>query len=416
MGALNPTMPNSIFPLTPASLPETAHAYPLPVRKALELAAHLRRGRLDVHMPDGKVMRVDNDNTGPGAEMYVRDLRFARRLVDGGDVGIAEAYFHGEWDTPNLVGFLELFCSNQHVMAKLMEGKPVLRFLQMVRHWLRANTKSGAKRNIHAHYDLGNAFYSAWLDPSMTYSSALYNDKTKTLTEAQTEKYRALARDMGLESGKSVLEIGCGWGGFAEVAARDFDCRVTGLTISREQFDFAQKRMFEAGLNEKVEIKYQDYRDETGTYDRIASIEMFEAVGESYWPTYFRQLHDRLNAGGKAGLQVITIDEGLFSNYRREMDFIRRYIFPGGMLPTNTILRDLGIQHGLKPTGERAFGLDYARTLAEWRVSFLNAWPKLTELGFDERFRRLWEYYLAYCEAGFRVGTIDVRQVVFAKP
>jgi len=212
-----------------------------------------------------------------------------------------------------------------------------------------------------------------------------------------------------------VLEIGCGWGGFEEYAAKEIGCRVTGLTISREQFDFAQERIFKAGLNEKVELKLQDYRDERGTYDRIASIEMFEAVGEEYWQTYFRQLRDRLKQGGMAGLQVITIDEQIFPRYRKELDFIRRYVFPGGMLPTGRIMRELGTKNGLSLAAERIFGHDYADTLVHWRDSFRSAWPQLTELGFDERFRRLWEYYLAYCEAGFRAETIDVRQMIFAR-
>jgi cyclopropane-fatty-acyl-phospholipid synthase len=212
-----------------------------------------------------------------------------------------------------------------------------------------------------------------------------------------------------------VLEIGCGWGGFAEFAAREIGCRVTGLTISREQFDFAERRIAEAGLSGRVEIKLADYRDETGLYDRVVSIEMFEAVGEAYWPAFFRQVRDRLKAGGRAALQVITIREESFDWYRREIDFIRRYVFPGGMLPSPTILRDLGVRSGLPMEDERIFGLDYAATLTHWRERFRAAWPELTPLGFDERFRRLWEYYLAYCEAGFRSGNIDVRQVVFAK-
>jgi cyclopropane-fatty-acyl-phospholipid synthase len=212
-----------------------------------------------------------------------------------------------------------------------------------------------------------------------------------------------------------VLEIGCGWGGFAEYAAREFGARVTGLTISKEQFDFATERMRKAGLEDRVEIKMQDYRDEKGLFDRIASIEMFEAVGEEYWPTYFSQLRDRLKEGGKAGLQVITIQDELFSSYKREIDFIRRYIFPGGMLPTPTIMRRMGNKHGLELSAERIFGLDYAVTLAHWRDRFRKAWPQLTPMGFDEHFRRMWEYYLAYCEAGFRAGTIDVRQMTFAK-
>jgi cyclopropane-fatty-acyl-phospholipid synthase len=284
----------------------------------------------------------------------------------------------------------------------------------MARHWMNRNTKAGSRRNIHAHYDLGNSFYGAWLDGSMTYSSALF-DESRDLVAGQQRKYAALAERTAIGPHHHVLEIGCGWGGFAEYAASEIGCKVTGLTISQEQYDFACKRIFEAGLNDKVDLKLQDYRDEKGAYDRIASIEMFEAVGEEYWPAYFQQVRERLKPGGFAGIQVITIEESLFGRYRRELDFIRRYVFPGGMLPTGAIMRDLGAKVGLSLHNERIFGRDYALTLVHWRERFRAAWPNLTPLGFDERFRRLWEYYLAYCEAGFRAGTIDVRQMVFAR-
>jgi cyclopropane-fatty-acyl-phospholipid synthase len=284
----------------------------------------------------------------------------------------------------------------------------------MARHWMNRNTRAGSRRNIHAHYDLGNTFYSAWLDGSMTYSSALF-DESRDLSAGQRRKYAALAERTAIGPNHHVLEIGCGWGGFAEYAASEIGCKVTGLTISQEQYDYACKRIFEAGLNEKVDLKLQDYRDEAGAYDRIASIEMFEAVGEEYWSTYFRQVRERLKPGGLAGIQVITIEESLFGRYRRELDFIRRYVFPGGMLPTGAIMRDLGAKVGLSLQNERVFGRDYALTLVHWRERFREAWPNLKPLGFDERFRRLWEYYLAYCEAGFRAGTIDVRQMVYAR-
>ncbi len=411
-----------LAPVSGEKVAPEAQAYPLAMRQALAFASKIECGTLDIQMPDGKVFRFTGPvRPDPQAVMVVKDLNFARRLLAGGDVGIAEAFMRGEWESPNLTHFLELFCANQPLIAKMLEGKPFVRIFQMMYHWLNRNTKSGSQRNIHAHYDLGNKFYSAWLDPSMTYSSALFQKGTDDrhdnldLEAGQRRKYQALAQDMGLQAHHHALEIGCGWGGFAEYAAKEIGCRVTGLTISQEQFDFAQKRMFEAGLNEKVTIKMQDYRDERGSYDRIASIEMFEAVGEAYWPAYFRQLRDRLTHDGIAGLQVITIQEDLFPRYRRELDFIRRYIFPGGMLPTPTILRNMGKKHGLHLSKELIFGRDYALTLAHWRDSFRAAWPDLTGLGFDERFRRLWEYYLAYCEAGFRTDTIDVRQLVFAK-
>jgi cyclopropane-fatty-acyl-phospholipid synthase len=392
-----------------------AKPYPFAVRQAFAFATLLENGRLDVDMPDGERFRFQGTRPGPQAHMIIRDLSFARRLAKGGELGIAEAFLSGEWDSPDLTQFLELFCVNQHVIARLLEGKPLVRLFQMARHWLNRNTRSGSRRNIHAHYDLGNSFYSAWLDKTMTYSSALFAGQTADLAAAQTAKYGALAKQIGLAPDHHVLEIGCGWGGFAEFAGREVGCRVTGLTISKEQFDFASKRIQAAGLGDRVDIKMLDYRDETGTFDRIASIEMFEAVGEEYWPTYFQQLRDRLTPSGVAGLQVITIQDALFKSYRSELDFIRRYVFPGGMLPTPTIMRDMGARYGLNLSAERAFGLDYARTLSHWRDRFRSAWPQLIPLGFDEQFRRLWEYYLSYCEAGFRAGTIDVRQMIFAK-
>jgi cyclopropane-fatty-acyl-phospholipid synthase len=389
--------------------------YPWRVRQALGFALMLERGALEIHLPDGCKLRFAGSESGPEAMMIVHDLDFARHLASGGEVGISEAFLHGHWESPNLTRFLELFCVNQPVIQRLLDGKPLVRFLQRMRHWMNRNTKAGSKRNIHAHYDLGNQFYSAWLDKTMTYSSALFTSQTGDLASAQTEKYANLAREIDLRPEHHVLEIGCGWGGFAEYAAREIGARVTGLTISKEQFDFATARMQAAGLSDRVTIKMLDYRDETGVFDRIASIEMFEAVGEQYWPAYFKQLRDRLVDGGKAGLQVITIQDALFEGYRRELDFIRRYIFPGGMLPTPTIMRNMGERHGLSLSREHVFGLDYAMTCAQWRDRFRAAWPQLTPLGFDEKFRRLWEYYLSYCEAGFRAGTIDVRQMVFAK-
>ena len=402
-------------PIHGAALETAARNYPFAIRQAFAFAGRLEKGALDVFMPDGRHFRFGGAAPGPQAAMMVKDLGFAKRLLGGGDLGIAEAYLRNEWETPDLTRFLQLFCANQPLIARMLEGKPLVRLLQMAGHWLNRNTRAGARRNIHAHYDLGNEFYASWLDPGMTYSSALYLGGERDLEKGQEAKYRALARDIGLQPGHHVLEIGCGWGGFAEFAAREIGCKVTGLTISQAQHDFAAARIQKAGLSGQVTLKLQDYRDEKGLYDRVASIEMLEAVGEAYWPGYFGQLRDRLKPQGRAGIQTITIQESIFKNYRREMDFIRRYIFPGGMLPTPTILRDMGRRVGLTVSGERAFGHDYATTLAQWRDAFRAAWPKLARLGFDERFRRLWEYYLAYCEAGFTAGMIDVRQMVFAK-
>jgi len=382
---------------------------------AFSYAARIRRGTLDITLPDGRQVRCGGAEPGPAAIMTVHSYKFAWRLMKAGDIGIAESYLRKEWDTPDLTQFLYIFCINHDLILPLFEQRTAMRFLQAVQHWFRRNTRGQAKRNIYAHYDIGNAFYKSWLDSSMTYSSALYEDGTSDLTAAQHNKYRRLAEAINLQPEQTVLEIGCGWGGFAEFAAKTYGVKVVGLTISQEQREFAQKRIFDAGLSERVEIRFQDYRDERGRYDRIASIEMIEAVGEEFWPKYFSQLRDRLLPGGLAGIQAITIRDSMFQTYRREVDFIQRYVFPGGMLPSPAVLKSLGDRFGIPVIRERIFGQDYARTLATWRDNFRQAWPNLKPLGFDERFRRLWEYYLAYCEAGFLSGNIDVRQVIFAK-
>jgi cyclopropane-fatty-acyl-phospholipid synthase len=402
--------------LTPDNVEAVLPDVPRLVRFAFQFVSKLRRGTLDVTLPDGRTVRCGGMEPGPSAQMTIYNYGFAWRLARGGDIGIAEAYLRREWDTPNLTQFLYIFCVNHDLIQAMLGNNPVARFVQLVRHWFNRNTKRQARRNIYAHYDIGNSFYSAWLDPSMTYSSALYEDGTNDLTAAQHNKYKRLAEAINLQPGQKVLEIGCGWGGFAEYVAKNYDAKVVGLTISTEQRDFAQRRIQAAGLSDKVEIRFQDYRDERGQYDRIASIEMIEAVGEEFWPQYFTQLRDRLAPGGLAGIQTITIQDKFFQAYRREVDFIQRYVFPGGMLPSPQVLKSLGDKFGVPVVRERIFGEDYAKTLATWRDNFRAAWPNLMPLGFDERFRRLWEYYLAYCEAGFLSGNIDVRQVVFAKP
>jgi cyclopropane-fatty-acyl-phospholipid synthase len=401
--------------VTRDNLAEMAANVPRIAKHAFGYALKIRKGQLTIRLPGGGAYVFEGREPGPAATFIVKDYGFARRLAMGGDIGFAEAYLRDEWDTPDLAAFLYLFATNYDAVQTMLTGRPLVRLWQIFRHFMNRNTKAGSKRNIHAHYDLGNRFYASWLDETMTYSSAIYAEGDNDLASAQRRKYANLAQMADIGPGDHVLEIGCGWGGFAEYAASEIGCKVTGLTISREQYDFAVARMAKAGLSDKVTIKLQDYRDETGVYDRIASIEMFEAVGEEYWATYFTQLHDRLRPGGKAALQVITIREDSFKYYKNEVDFIRAYIFPGGMLPTLSHMKEHGDRFGVPLRAEQAFGLDYARTLADWRVAFRAAWPSLVGTGFDERFRRMWEYYLAYCEAGFRSGNIDVRQMMFAR-
>ncbi len=387
---------------------------PARARMVLSAAQGLARGSLRIRVPDGRAFLVGGNAPGPDAEVILHNWNLPGRAFAGGTIGVAESYMDGDWDSPDVTTFLELFVVNTEAGEKVAGGANwFLTTVQRVRHWLNENTHSGSKRNISAHYDLGNSFYKQWLDPSMTYSSALYDTGANDLESAQAAKYRALARDTGVGPNDHVLEIGCGWGGFAEFAAREIGCKVTGLTISKEQHDFARQRIAAAGLSDKVEIKLQDYRDETGKYDRIASIEMFEAVGEKYWPVFFGKVKDCLKAGGTAGMQIITINEAAYKLYRKRPDFIQRYVFPGGMLPTPALLKSLGADHGLSHLRERVFAQDYARTLAEWRSRFWSSWEKIVPLGFDERFKKLWEFYLHYCEAGFRAEYIDVRQVVY---
>jgi len=397
--------------LTPAADLLRSAQLPAALRRMFRALLDLRSGALDMVLPDGRVVRFEGAQDGPRARLVINSYAFLRRLI-GGDVGFAEGYLEEEWTSDDLVALLGLFAANQHLIDRFA-ANPLVRVAQMARHMLNRNSRGGARRNIHAHYDLGNAFYALWLDPSMTYSSGLGVDDD--LEAAQARKYAAITRAAGLTGGQDVLEIGCGWGGFAEYAARDLGCRVTALTISREQVDFARARIAKAGLADRVEIALRDYRDERGVYDAVVSIEMVEAVGEAYWPNYFAALRDRLRPGGRAAIQSITIDERIFPRYRREMDFIRRYVFPGGMLPTPTHLRTLGANAGLALTQDVAFGADYAQTCRIWRNHFEAAWQRVAALGFDARFRLLWRYYLAYCEAGFRAGTIDVRHVAWRR-
>ena len=404
------------IPLTRQTVMQHGAGLPRSAAFLFSLIAKMTHGSLVVGLPDGRQFAFQADEKGCAAQVDIRDWRVARKVLFGGSLGFAEAYLDEHWDSPDVTAVLQLFCQNAHLFEEGLEAHPALRFVLQMQGFFRRNTRRQAKRNISAHYDLGNAFYRSWLDRGMTYSSALFANGAARLEDAQTEKFRALAKRIELRADQRLLEVGCGWGGFAEFAAGEVGCHVTGLTISRQQFDYARQRIFKAGLNEKVDIRFQDYREETGRYDRIVSIEMFEAVGETFWPVYFSKLHDCLKPGGLTGLQIITIQDRFFEIYRRSPDFIQRYIFPGGMLPTPEILYDLGRRVGLNLISEHVFAHDYARTLAEWRRRFHLAWPDIRKLGFDDRFKRTWDYYLHYSEAGFLSRNIDVRQLAFARP
>jgi cyclopropane-fatty-acyl-phospholipid synthase len=395
--------------------PELRRA-PAAFRTAVDIASrNWVEGALTFLLPTGRELRIDGAAPGPEGRLIVRDFRFVSRVLASGDIGLAEGFMAGEWDTPDLSALLEAITVNFDRLDKLARGNPLARAVNVVAHALNRNSRRGAQRNIRAHYDLGNAFYARWLDPGMTYSSARFERPGQPLCEAQRHKYATLAKQIGLAPGRHVLEIGCGWGGFAEFAAREIGAQVTGITLSRAQQDFARRRLFDQGLAERADIRLMDYRDVEGQFDHVASIEMFEAVGEAYWPAYFAKVRDVLSPEGRAGLQIITIRDELFRTYRSRSDFLRKYIFPGGMLPSEARLRQETDRAGLEWTAIIRFGQSYADTLSQWATSFESAWDEIRRLGFDERFRRLWRFYLSYCEAGFRAGRTNVVQLGLAR-
>ncbi len=383
---------------------------------AFGLAKKLKNGRIDFRLPDDRVFRVDAPNPGPVAEIVVHDPDVFARLIREGDLGFSEAYLEGGWSTPDLQAFMDVIHADNDDVYHSFGGMQIVRLFERLRHWMNRNTRDQAKKNISYHYDLGNEFYGLWLDDTMTYSSALFETGQESLEKAQTLKYKSMVDQMGAQPGDHVLEIGCGWGGFAEYAAKERGLKVTGLTISKEQFDYAVDRMERAGVAHLVDIKLQDYRDETGLYDGIASIEMFEAVGEKYWPVYFETLRDRLKPGKNATLQIITVEDHRFEAYRKGVDFIQKYIFPGGMLPSPSVLRQEVEKAGLNVAKSIEFGESYSQTLRRWYNVFNERWDDVSLLGFDGRFRRMWNFYLTSCAAGFHAGSIDVTQITVTKP
>jgi cyclopropane-fatty-acyl-phospholipid synthase len=380
-------------------------------RFMLGLLARIQHGHLDLVVPVGQTFSFSGTLPGPDAVLKIHDWTVFDAVIKSGDVGFAEAYLGNRWQTPDLYSLLLLAAANRRVLDQALYGKWWGGLAYRLRHLLRANTREGARKNIHAHYDLGNEFYGAWLDSTMTYSAALFEgDAERSLEQAQIAKYERILRRLDVGRNASILEIGCGWGGFAEYAARTRGCRVLGVTLSNEQLGFARERIESAGLAGAVQLALTDYRDVGGRFDHVVSIEMFEAVGERYWPGYFKTLHDRLNPRGSALVQTITIAEELFARYRLSTDFIQQYIFPGGMLPSPRVFRGLAEQARLKVTDEYAFGVDYAETLRRWRQRYSRAGRLLRDFGFDARFERLWNFYLAYCEVGFRLASTDVIQ------
>jgi cyclopropane-fatty-acyl-phospholipid synthase len=384
--------------------------------RMFEVAKTLQHGRLDIGLDDGRVFRAEGKAAGPVARIDIHDDELFARMLRDGYLGFCDAYLDGWWTTPDLQAFMDLVNSDNDDMYNGYPGQKFVELYEKLRFWLQRNTKKQARRNISYHYDLGNDFYRLWLDETMTYSSAIFDTGQESLEAAQTAKYASMVDQMGAKPGDHVLEIGCGWGGFAEYAAKERGLRVTCLTISEEQFKFAQDRIESAGLSDLVTFKLQDYRDETGHYDGIASIEMFEAVGEQYWPVYFDAVRDRLKPGAQATLQIITVGNDRFDTYRKDVDFIQKYIFPGGMLPSPAVLKAQVERAGLLVRQSIEFGESYSQTLRRWHETFNEKWEQIAQMGFDNRFRRMWNFYLTSCAAAFHTGNCDVTQITIARP
>ena len=373
------------------------------------------KGSLELTLPSGQMIMVGGQNPGEKADLKLKNFKVVWAGIRRAQLGFFERYMAGDVESRNPTAFFRFYLQNRSGIDGAGRGIFNASLLDKLWHKKRDNNKDRSKDNIAAHYDLGNAFYKLWLDDTMTYSSAIFDSKANSLEAAQRLKYAHVLDAAEVKKGSKVLEIGCGWGGFAEEAAKR-GAEVHGITLSKEQLAFANQRLVDAKLDDKAKMHFEDYRDTKGTFDAIASIEMIEAVGEPHWPTYFKTLFNRLKPGGAAAIQGITILESNYESYRGGVDFIQRYVFPGGMLLTKDIMREQSAKAGLLLEKIECFGLSYAETLRQWRVRFEAAWPKIMPLGFDERFRKLWTLYLCYCEAGFAEGLIDVGIYKIRKP
>jgi len=393
------------------ALPRNA---PAAARTVLQLLQRMQHGSLSVTLPDGSVQRFGSID-GPHASIQLHNWNACSAALKSGDIGFAESYIAGDWSTSSLGALLSLLVANRREVESVVYGSWFGRLAYRVRHLLNRNSRANSRRNIHAHYDLGNTFYRLWLDETMNYSSAWFEHPDMDMVQAQHAKVRRALKAAGVQAGDRVLEIGCGWGALAEMATTEFGARITGVTLSTEQLDFANRRL--AGAGDRADLRLVDYRDITdGPYDAICSIEMVEAVGQEYWPTYFKAVHKLLKPGGKACIQSIVIDDALFDRYVRGTDFIQQYIFPGGCMPCPREVHAQARLAGLEVVEELAFGQDYARTLAFWRERFLHRQEEVLRQGFDTRFLRIWEFYLAYCEAAFAQASIDVVQYTLRRP
>ena len=385
-------------------------------RQVFAITQKINNGRVDFKLDDGRIFRAEGDAPGPVCQIDIHDDGVFARLIREGQLGFCDAYLEGQWSTPDLQAFMDAIHADNNEVFDGFPGQWLVQLYERVRFWFQRNTKDQAKKNISYHYDLGNDFYGLWLDDTMTYSSAIFESGQESLEAAQTAKYKSMVDQMNVQPGDHVLEIGCGWGGFAEYAAKERGLKVTCLTISQEQFNYAVDRIEKAGLSDMVEFKLQDYRDETGTYDGIASIEMFEAVGEKYWPAYFATVRDRLKPGRQATLQIITVTHDRWEIYRNSVDFIQKYIFPGGMLPSPVVLREQVEKQGLNVLKSVEFGESYSQTCRRWHDTFNEKWDQVQAMGFDDRFRRMWNFYLTSCAATFRFKNCDVTQITIGRP
>ena len=392
---------------------------PSAARATLKLLLRLKYGTLTVKLPDGSVQRFGNGES-PMASLHLLNWNVCSAALKSGDIGFAESFIAGDWTTPHLTELLRVLIINRKEVEDVIYGTWLGRFAYRIKHLLNRNTKANSQKNIHAHYDLGNAFYELWLDGTMNYSSAIFETPETSMKDAQHAKVRRALRMARVKAGDRVLEIGCGWGALAEKAAKEFDASIVGVTLSTEQLEWAQKRMQREGVAERADLRLQDYRDIGKTtpdkpFDAICSIEMVEAVGREYWPEYFQTVARLLKPGGYACIQSIVIADDLFERYIGSTDFIQQYIFPGGCLPCPKEFRAQAAAAGFEVVDEFSFGQDYARTLQLWREDFMAQESHVLQLGFDKRFVRIWEFYLAYCEAAFTEANTDVVQFTLRK-
>jgi len=378
----------------------------------LEMMSNIRKGSVTIITPEGELLKYTGIEEGENVCIRINDWRFCEDIFMKGDIGLGESYVSGYWDCANINKLIKFGIENSNELERVIKGSFLKILIYRIKHFLNRNSRKGSLKNIHAHYDIGNEFYQVWLDPSMTYSSAIFNSIDEELLSAQENKYERILKKLKLKNGDHILEVGCGWGGFMEYAAGK-GVKITGVTISIEQYEFAKKRLSKFGNLAKV--KLQDYRDIEGKYNHIVSIEMFEALGEKYWKKYFKMLFSILKPGGKLIVQSITINNNDFFSYRKCSDFIQQYIFPGGMLPSPNVLKEVAVKQGFIYSGDLEFGRDYGITLKRWEKNFSSVLSKVKKLGFDDKFIRTWRFYLKYCQGGFEANKISVFQFNFTK-